>query len=345
MQGALVEQLDLVLARRAAGAMPGERRAAGRGTGTELAQIRPYQFGDDVRRLDAAASARTGHPHVRDYVPERTLTTWLLVDISASMAFGTADRLKSDVAEGVALVIARLAVRRAGRVGLLTTGAPAAKQLPPHGGRAQLVALQRALGAGVAPDGFVPPEHALADGMRRIGRLARGPGLIVVVSDFREGSGGEAERSRDTAGADGAAGRRARPAVARADAPGGNGDAAGRSLRPAGRRPGDSPHGGARPEWARALGGLAGTHDVLAVEVVDPREGQLPDAGHLVLVDPETGTRAEAGASSAELRRRFAAAELARRDELKSHLRRARARHVEVATDTDWLRALGRSLR
>ena len=205
MQGALVEALDLVLARRAAGAMPGERRAAGRGTGTELAQIRPYQFGDDVRRLDAAASARTGHPHVRDYVPERTLTTWLLVDVSASMAFGTADRLKSDVAEGVALVIGRLAVRRAGRVGLLTTGAPAAKQLPPRGGRAQLVALQRALGAGVAPDGYVPPEDALAEGIRRIGRLARGPGLIVVVSDFREGSGGEAERSRDTAG--GARGR------------------------------------------------------------------------------------------------------------------------------------------
>ena len=157
MQGELVEQLDLVLARRAAGVLPGERRAAGRGTGTELAQIRPYQVGDDVRRLDAAASARTGHPHVRDYVPERTLTTWLLVDVSASMAFGTADRLKSDVAEGVALVIARLAIRRAGRVGLLTTGAPAPKQLPPHSGRAQLVALHRALGAGVAPDGFVPP--------------------------------------------------------------------------------------------------------------------------------------------------------------------------------------------
>jgi len=333
MQGELVEQLDLVLARRAAGVLPGERRAAGRGTGTELAQIRPYQVGDDVRRLDAAASARTGHPHVRDYVPERTLTTWLLVDVSASMAFGTADRLKSDVAEGVALVIARLAIRRAGRVGLLTTGAPSAKQLPPHSGRAQLVALQRALGAGVAPDGFVPPEHALADGIRRIGRLARGPGLVVVVSDFREGSGGAVGRSHGTADADDAAGRPKRPAAARA--PGGNGAAAGRSLRPAARR----------PEWARALGGLAGTHDVLAVEVVDPREGQLPDAGHLVLVDPETGARVEADSSSADLRRRFAAAELARRDELKSHLRRARARHVEVATDQDWLRALGRSLR
>jgi uncharacterized protein (DUF58 family) len=84
---------------------------------------------------------------------------------------------------------------------------------------------------------------------------------------------------------------------------------------------------------------------VLAVEVVDPREGVLPDAGHLVLVDPETGARVEADSSSAELRRRFAGAELARRDELKSHLRRARARHVVLATDADWLRALGRGLR
>jgi uncharacterized protein (DUF58 family) len=84
---------------------------------------------------------------------------------------------------------------------------------------------------------------------------------------------------------------------------------------------------------------------VLAVEVIDPREGELPDVGQLVLVDPETGVRVEADSSSAELRRRFAAAELARRDELKSHLRRAHARHVEIATDADWLRALGRSLR
>lgn len=323
MQGELVEALDLVLARRAAGALPGERRAAGRGTGTELAQIRPYQFGDDVRKLDAAASARTGLPHVRDHVPERTLTTWLLVDVSASMAFGTADRLKSDVAEGVALVIGRLAVRRAGRVGLLTCGTPEPKQLPPRSGRGQLVALRNALGAGVAPDGHEPGEDALAAGLRRIGRLASGPGLVVVISDFREGSGGDAERSRDAAGGTGAAGRSLRPAVA--------GPAFGAST--------------GRPEWVRALSALAGRHDVLAVEVVDPREGELPDAGHLVLVDPETGRRVEADSSSAELRRRFAAAELARRDELKSHLRRARSRHVEVSTDSDWLRALGRSLR
>jgi uncharacterized protein (DUF58 family) len=285
MQAALVEALDLVLANRAAGALPGDRRAAGLGLGTELAQIRPYQVGDDVRKLDSAASARTGVPHVRDHVPERTLTTWLLVDVSASMAFGTAERLKSDVAEGVALVIGRLAVRRAGRIGLLTCGAPVPQQLPPSAGRSALVHLRRALGKGVAEDGHAP-EDALEQGMRRINRLARGHALVVVISDFREQS-----------------------------------------------------------NWSGALRALRARHDVLAVEVFDPREAQLPDVGHLTLVDPETGQRVEADSSSAELRRRFAAAELGRRDELKSHLRRARARHVEVGTDQDWLRTLGRSLR
>ena len=185
--GALVEALDLVLARRASGVLPGDRRAAGRGWGTELAQVRPYQVGDDVRRLDAAASARTGAPHVREHVPERTLTTWVLLDLSASMGFGTAARLKSDVAEGVASVIGRLAVRRAGRVALLTCGVATPRLQPPRGGRPALVGLRRAAGAGVAPDGRPPPEDALASGLRRVARLAHGPGLVVVVSDFREG--------------------------------------------------------------------------------------------------------------------------------------------------------------
>ena len=266
-------------------------------------------MGDDVRRLDPAASARTGIAHVREHVPERALTTWVLLDVSASMAFGTAARLKSDVAAGVTEVVGRLAVRRAGRVALLTFGAEVQALLPPRGGRHGLVALRRAVAAGVAPDNLClptksvectpPAADALALGLRRVMRLARGPGLVVVVSDFREGA-----------------------APAR-----GGGERA------------------ARPPWTRALSALTGRHDVLAVEVVDPREAALPDAGQLTLVDPETGARLEIDTASAELRRAFASAELARRDELKAALRRARARHVTLSTNGDWLRALGRSLR
>ena len=134
MPGALLRMLDLALVRRAGGTLPGDHLAPGAGTGTELVQLRPYQVGDDVRQIDAAATARTGVPHVRLQVPERTLTTWLVIDVSPSMAFGTAQRLKADVAEGVAIAVARLATRRGGRAGLLRAGA---------GGRAAAAAARR----------------------------------------------------------------------------------------------------------------------------------------------------------------------------------------------------------
>lgn len=181
----LLQALDLIVARRASGALPGDRRAAGLGSGTELAQLRPYEIGDDVRQLDAAATARTGVPHVRLHVPERTLTTWIALDLSPSMAFGTARRLKSDVAAGVVHVIGRLAIRRAGRVALMTFGAGAPRLLPPRAAKPGIVALRRALEAGVAPDGRHEP-HALADALRRIGRVATQPGLVVVISDWRD---------------------------------------------------------------------------------------------------------------------------------------------------------------
>ncbi|MEA2451143.1 MAG: hypothetical protein QOG63_3075 [Thermoleophilaceae bacterium] len=186
MPQSLVQKLDLVIARRAGGALPGDRPGAGVGTGTELAQLRPYEVGDDVRQIDASATARSGEAYVRLHVPERTLTTWLVVDISPSMAFGTADRLKADVAEGTSLVIARLAVRRAGRVALMTFGAGVPVLHPPRAAKPGVVAVQRGLSEGVAPDGRGDPL-ALADALRRLGKVSSSQaGLVVVVSDFRD---------------------------------------------------------------------------------------------------------------------------------------------------------------
>ena len=121
-------------------------------------------------------------------MPERALTTWVVLDISASMAFGTADRLKADVAEGVATVAARLATRRGNRMGLLTCGAAVERVLPPRGGRGAITHLRRVLAEGVATDA----SHAggLGDGLRRADALARGHGLVVVISDFLEEPGG-----------------------------------------------------------------------------------------------------------------------------------------------------------
>lgn len=185
MPGRLVDALDPSVAHRASGVLPGDRRAAGLGMGTELAQLRPYEPGDDVRHIDAAATARTGEPYVKLHVPERTLTTWLVVDVSPSMAFGTARRLKSDVAEGVASVMARLAVRRAGAVALLTFGAGESRLLRPKASRPGVLAVRKALEDGVAPDGHSEP-HALAVALNHIRKVAAQPGFVVVVSDFRD---------------------------------------------------------------------------------------------------------------------------------------------------------------
>lgn len=185
MPAAAVAALDLALVRRTGGRLPGSHRGIGIGPGTELAQLRPYQVGDDVRMIDPAASARTGVPHVRRHVPERALTSWIVVDLSPSMAFGTTGRLKSDVAEGVTKVVARLGSRRGGRVGVVAAGTERPIVLPPAGGRRGLAAIDRLLARGVSPDGAA--VEGLAESLMRVRGLARQPGLVVVASDLRDG--------------------------------------------------------------------------------------------------------------------------------------------------------------
>ncbi len=284
LPGDAVARVDVALTRRAGGVLPGEHRTSGVGAGTELAQLRPYEPGDDPRRLDPAASARTGVPHVRQHVPERALTTWLVLDVSASMAFGTGQRLKSDVAEGVAEVAALLAVRRGGRIAVVMAGSDRLRLLPPRGGRGAIAAVRRLIRDGVAPDGL-PATAGLDQALGRVRRLARAPGLVIVASDLRE---------------DG---------------------------------------------WQRPLRALAQRHGAVAVEIHDPREAELPDAGHLVLVDPETGRQVQASTSSPALRRAYAAAEAERRAGVATAVRRAGADHVVLSTGDDWLRELARRMR
>lgn len=194
MPAAILDALDPALQRLLSRTLPGVRRARGVGQGTELAQLRPYVEGDDVRYLDAAASARTGTMHVRLSVPERALSTWIVIDLSASMAFGTAQRLKADVAEGVARLFGRLGVRRAGSVGVVAFGAGTAGEgmrvLAPRAAQPGLIALGRLLDAGVAPDGADAGAGLAAALSRALGVIGQ-PGLLVTISDFREPPGWE----------------------------------------------------------------------------------------------------------------------------------------------------------
>jgi uncharacterized protein (DUF58 family) len=122
MPEALLRALDLNIGRRVEGLLAGDYRSVLLGQGSELALVRPYVPGDDVRRIDWNVTARTNEPHVRVDLAERVLVTWLVLDTSASMEFGTADRRKADVAEGVAIAVGHLATRRGNRLGIVTFG-------------------------------------------------------------------------------------------------------------------------------------------------------------------------------------------------------------------------------
>jgi len=95
--------------------------------------------------------------------------------------------------------------------------------------------------------------------------------------------------------------------------------------------------GGEREAWARGLRALTVRHDVLAIEVLDPRELELPDVGVLALVDPETGARLEVATSSRNLRARYAEAATAQRAEVAAAVRAAGADHLVLRTDRDWV--------
>src|SRR5918997_2436653 len=142
---ALLRALDVSIGRRVAGLLAGDYRSTVHGDGTELAQMRPYVAGDDVRQIDWAVTARTGEPHVRVHLAERVLVTWLVLDTSPSMQFGTADRRKADVAEGVAIAVGHVATRRGNRLGVVTFGGARPRTLPPRQGRAGLIGLLTAL--------------------------------------------------------------------------------------------------------------------------------------------------------------------------------------------------------
>jgi uncharacterized protein (DUF58 family) len=280
----LLRALDLTVARRVESLLAGDHRSSLSGHGSELVQIRPYEPGDDVRLIDWNVTARTGQTHVRVHLAERVLVTWLALDVSPSMTFGTADRRKADVAEGVALALGHAASRRGNRLGLVTFGGDVSRTLPPRAGRVGLLGVLEELRR--LPDHEGEGSTSLAQALRRLSAVARQRALVVVVSDFR-----------------------------------------------------------GPLDWRPALLELAGQHEVLAVEIQDPREQELPDVGTLWLVDPETGRHLRVDTSSGRLRERFAAAAVEERRALADLLSSSAVPHVVLSTAGDWLRPLATFLR
>jgi uncharacterized protein (DUF58 family) len=290
-----LRRLELTVTRRLDGLLQGQHLGLLPGTGSEWDTGREYQAGDDVRRMDWAVTARTTVPHVRDATADRELETWVLVDATASMDFGTAEMEKRELAAAALAAIGFLTAGGGNRLGAMLVNGPAVQRFAPRSGRAALLGLLRSvLAAPRTPAGSVSPS--LAQATEQLHRAARRRGLVVLISDF----------------VDGLPQQRTSTETAKPDWP--------------------------EPDWEPALRRLAARHQILAIEVIDPRELELPDVGLVTLVDPETGRRRELSTADRRLRERFARAAAGQRETVRTALRRCGAHHFDLRTDRDWVR-------
>lgn len=178
----VLQRLDWQVIRRLDGLLQGDYRSLLYGQGVDFANLREYQPEDDIRSIDWNVTARMNTPYVRQYVEDRDITGWFLLDLSPSMDFGTVRNLKQTVLVDFVATLARLLTRHGNRVGALLYDSRATGIIPPRGGRVQVLRLvNQLLKQPPVPHGTLTNLAPLLEaGLRATRRRS----LIVIVSDF-----------------------------------------------------------------------------------------------------------------------------------------------------------------
>lgn len=219
-----VRHLELTTRELVRDLVAGDFASVFRGRGVEFTEVREYLPGDDVRTIDWNVTARLGTPYIKRFIEERQLTLFLLVDVSASGAFGSVERTRREVLGEIAAVLALAAARQRDRIGAAFYSDQVEWFSPPKSGRGHAMqVVTQALG--LAADGRGTDLMRALDVLEPI---LRHRSLVVVLSDFQD------------------------------------------------------------PEQWRGLDRLAARHDVVALQVTDPRERELPRVGLATLWDPES---------------------------------------------------------
>ncbi len=272
---AALRTLELTVKRKLDGVLHGDHLGLIPGPGTEPGESREYQPGDDVRRMDWAVTARTTHPHVRQMIADRELETWLVVDMSASLDFGTTVCEKRDLAVAAAAAITFLNSGGGNRLGAVIANGATMTRVPARSGRQHEQTLLRT--SATTPRAPLGVRGDLATAIDALRRPERRRGMAVIISDF---------------------------------------------LGPI--------------NWQRPLRAIAARHEVLAIEVLDPRDVELPDVGDVVLQDAESGVTREF-TIDAQLRDDFAKAAAAHRADVARTIRSCGAPILTLRTDRDWI--------
>jgi len=297
-----VHRLEIKTRRLVNEIFSGQYESVFRGLGMEFAEVREYVPGDEIRWIDWNVTARMGRPYVKKFMAEREMTVVLMVDGSASLRFGTADKWKSELAAEVAAVLGFSAIRNNDKVGLCLFSDHVEKFIRPQKGRTHTLRLVRDVLE------FSPQRVAtnLEEALRYLNRVLKRKAVIFLLSDFapspvrRMGEGGDEGKGRAL------------------------------TLHPLPPLAGEG-------SLERLLAVTAKRHDLIALQVQDPREESLPDAGLLEFRDAETGQTLCLDTSGRAVRRQFEESARLRQKNLEGLLRRHGIDHIILKTDRSFV--------
>jgi uncharacterized protein (DUF58 family) len=305
-----IRQIEIRTNRIVTETLAGQYHSVFKGQGMNFDEVREYQPGDDVRAIDWNVTARMNHPFIKKFVEERELTLMLVVDVSGSGLFGSRAQSKRELAAEIASVLAFSAIRNNDKVGLLLFTDEVEKFIPPRKGRSHVLRVIREVL-------FFEPKRRgtdLSQALEFMGRVLPHKAIAVVVSDFLTSP----QRTADVPPA-GASGE-----------------------KPADRMSAAQPPSPLPPDVQTALRMANRRHDVVAVQIADRYELELPALGRLTLEDAETGEILELNTGHASSRDAFALRQQKQNEDLGRSFRSSGIDAIQLRTDEPYAAALGR---
>lgn len=257
----------------------GQWRSAFKGRGMAFAEVREYQYGDDVRDIDWNVTARYNKPYVKVFEEEREMTVMLLIDVSGSLDFGTTHQMKRDSAAEIAATLAFSAIQNNDKVGVIFFSDRIEKYIPPKKGRRHILYM-------ISQILDFKPQSRKTDVKMAIEYLTRVMHRhcnAFLISDFYD-----------------------------------------------------------QQDFSHALTIANEKHDVMAVQVYDPRAKMLPDVGLIKVMDAETGHEMVIDTSMKKLRLAHTAYWIHREEQLRDTFAKSRVDWTSIATNEDFVQALMR---
>ena len=254
----------------------GQYHSAFKGRGMTFAEVREYQYGDDVRSIDWNVTARFGHPYVKIFEEERELTVMLLIDVSGSRVFGTVSRLKMDVVTEVAATLAFSTIQNNDKIGVIFFSDKVEKFIPPKKGRKHVLHIIREM-IDFKPDSTLTD---ISEALRYFTNAIKKRSTAFLISDFMDS------------------------------------------------------------EFEKELTIANRKHDIVALQVYDIRETEIPDVGLVKLKDAETGERIWVDTSDARLRKSYKNAWGQSQLALQKTFTRSGVDSVSVSTADDYVKSL-----